>query len=132
VSVTVRDLTTEFRALLSKNLGPALNDPKRRVPPAYGVEAHLDGAVIHVRLVFKTNEPYCCGEPGCHLPTGARFEAYLRESLGLRDEPPLQYAVAVVVEAGARFQLLDFSPSEPQEYRWDCPVCAGQTRSGAT
>lgn len=101
------DVTPVFAAYLAGNRGPAVDDPTRRVPTAYGVSAKLDGSVIELALTFRAGAAYCCYEWGCHLwlfPS-ERWGRLRRELAagGVPVPARLELRLKVVVEAGALF-----------------------------
>ena len=101
------NVTPVFASYLAGNLGPTLSDPDAREPPDYGIEAHLEGAVIELVLTFRTGVAYCCGEWQCHLclfPT-RRWDRLRREfvAVGLNISRQLKLRVDVRAEFGALF-----------------------------
>jgi hypothetical protein len=127
------DVTPAFAAYTANNGGPTPIDPEARERPNYGISAHLDGAVIELKLTFRTGSAYCCGEWNCHFhlfPT-RRWGRLRKELSALELEPAgrLELRVEVVIEEGALFLAPNRVPRTPQAL---APAKAFQYRQSVT
>src|SRR6516164_3331385 len=76
------------------------------------VIAELEGrtpATLRLLLIFKANQEYCCGEPGCHLglDEAAKRQAIIDglRKLGVVISRSSAIKVLAVVQAGAIFRI---------------------------
>jgi hypothetical protein len=111
------DVTPAFAAYTASNGGPTATDPEARERPNYGIAAHLDGAVIELKLTFRTGSAYCCGEWQCHFqlfPT-RRWDRLRKEMAALELEVAerLELRVEVFIEEGALFLAPNRVPRTP-------------------